>query len=1308
MLRKLLLGAWYIFFVVLMLLAFTISIARGYPSLYQKYLPVIQENISTLVGKPVHADSIRIDWYGITPFISTNNLSIYEDETQYDLLLNAEKATISLDLYKSLLQKKVVFKELTLIDSNLDLLRTADEKIILNGIDISERLSQRKKLEQKNKLIINLLDSTISIEDELKELNFFFDRVDISLGFSDENFNIKSEFILPETLGRSLTIVADIRDLDKGLKNIKGELYANGNNINLELINDFFPKSNLGVKKGNSDFQIWGDFSSLKQRTLSGKFSLRDLVYSEVDIPLLPTLINKEIIAVDTFFQFSGDMNNWKLALNEVNIQTTDHAWPGKQYEISCRSCEEQSYILAAALDYVNSDQLLCTLQHFPFIAERLNQVLSKIELHGELQDIKVLAEFGEKKITKYQYQASLLGANFSIPEYEFSASEVTGDVIGDHSAGEINFATQSTAIALNHLLNNPLENQNITGVIKWKLRKNDKLFALQKLNIESNDMSVDLQGLAHIIDGKPHVDIQLSIPEADVTEVKKYLPYKRMHPKLSKWLNESISSGIIKNGKLLIQGNPKNFPFKNKRGRFQVSAEIEKGVLDYRKNWPSAKDIVANFEINNDHLVLNATHGSILDSSLSHVHAEIADLKLPLLVINGTAAGPSNNILEYLQQSSLLSENSQVIKQISANGTSELNLNIKLTLTRKLEKQLLVSGEIEFKDTNISVKALSLPFTHVNGKLKFDQNGAQGKDLKAKLYGAPILASAEKLSEGRTKLLISGDLDLDSYLFENYRDLNKYLKGITDVSAEINIPKLDKNSSDKSLKVAVTSDLYGAQILLPEPFRKEPNDSRQLVIHSKHQQGENSEVFANLNSQYFMKAIFGKESGKLSAMNVHMGNEQFIMPESGIKISGRLKHVNLNQWRDIISSNEEKNVEVNEIDLYVNQMKLGNIEIDNVDFHTRKKEKFWIGEIHSSVAKGGFEYPVDSESGSVATFDFDYLRFPSANNESEDEATSFDPRSLPALVANTKEFKYKDAAFTDVSLKTKPSEHGLTIDSLQGSGNDLHVSSNGAWNIEDDNSHITQLLITLQTDNIQNSLTGLGFDSAVTGGRGRVTADFRWPKAPYQFSLASVSGNVNIRLNDGAISSVEPGGAGRLIGLVNLGEISRRLSLDFTDFFSKGYSFEKIRGDLQFKDANLTTENLKVKGPSADILIQGRTGITAKDYDQIVTVTPHVSGGLPWIGLAVGGPLGAVGVIVGEKIAKTIGVDVDKVTEVKYSMTGSWEDPKLEPIARKVAENSTNNQGQLSPNSTSQNSPQVSPQAPQSESKESSDTATP
>ena len=1278
MLHKILLGIWYLIVSILILLALANSVARGYPELYQKYLPTIQENISVVLGKPVSADSIRIDWQGITPLITTKNLSIFEDESQYDQLLNVDEAIINLDLFKSLINKKVIFKELIFVAGNLEVVRTVDEKIILNGIDISERLEKKKQFDQESKFKISLLDSSISINDEVRKLNYFFDRVDIALGFSGERFQVSSRFILPDTLGKTLELVADIRNLDKGLKNVKGTLYSKGEDINLELINDFFPNFNAGIKKANSDFQVWGDFNSLSKRSLLGSVNLRNIVYRDTVTPISKVKDQAEISSIDTKFQFNGDVNNWKLSLSDVSIQTPEHEWPGKQYEISCQGCEEESFVLSAALDYLNIDQIIVTLQHFPFIAEPLDEMFNKIEIHGELLSSKLQAELNQKEIQKYDYQTRLQGVGFSIPEYDFTASHLDGEVVGDHQKGSITLTSDSVTVALNKLLNQPLENQTINGLLSWKLDQDEKLFSLQNMSVKSNQMHASVQGVARIINDIPYVDIQLAIPEVQATTIKKYLPYKRMKPKLSKWLSESISGGTIRNGKLLIHGNPKNFPFKDKPGRFLITADIEEGLLEYRPSWPSARDIVADFEITNNYLELNAKQGSILDSSLTNVEAKIEDLKLPRLVINGSAAGPAKNILEYLKQSSLLPENSQVLKQISASGRSMLDLEIVLTLTKKLEKQRLVSGELEFKNAGIHVNALSLPFTDLNGKLRFDKNGADGKGITADLFGAEITAMAEKSNSGRTNLFLSGELDLDQYFSSNYTKLSKYLSGTAPITADIDIPKFGKEAIDKSLKINVESDLFGAKIALPEPFEKDFDDSRRLSIHTQHQKNEDSLVYANLNSQVFMQAVLDKKSSKLSKMEVRMGNEQFVLPNSGIKISGRLKQLDLSQWRALLNQEKENEISVNEISLSINQVSLGKLNLDNVDFNVEKRDQFWSGDITSSVAKGQFEYPVNADSGSVATANFDYLRFNLENKDTDEQATEFDPRSLPALVVSTKEFKYKDAVFTDVNLKTKPSENGLVIDSLQGKGKDLIVSANGSWNVEADDSQNTKLVINLQTKNIQNSLTGLGFDSAISKGEGRVAANFLWPSAPYQFSLASVAGNANLRFKDGVISSVEPG-AGRLIGLVNLGEITRRLSLDFTDFFSKGYSFDKIRGDLVFKDANLTTDNLKIKGPSADVLIQGRTGITARDYDQVATVTPHVSGGLPWIGLAVGGPIGAVGVIVGEKIAKSIGMDVDKVTEVKYSMTGSWDDPKVEPIARKVADKNRTSQGQPS-----------------------------
>lgn len=1268
MLRKIILSGWYLLVVALIMLAIVISVMRGYPSIYQHYLPAIQDNISSILGKPVQVDSIRIDWRGITPKITAKNFSIFGDVDSYDQMLNVDQAEIFVDVYRSIISKNFIFKELTLDGGNLEVIRTVDERIVLNGIDISERLMARKNSNQSNKLKVNLLNSTISIVDEIRKLDYFFDQVDVVLGFTDDRFKVSSKFDLPKTLGDSLIVTADIHDFHKGFKNIKGKFYTKGENINLELLHDYFPALHVGIKKGESDFQVWGDLNSLNQRRIVGNLVVYDLLYQDIEIPITKIPQAQEITKLSANFRLTGDIQDWHLALNEVEIQCAEDKWPGKQYEVSCVDCGENDFIFIAAMDYINSDQLLSTMQRFPYVAEKLNDALAGVEIHGVLQKSKLLAQLKNNQLIKYAYNSSLQQADLSLPGSEFSVNSVSGDVVGNHRNGSIDLVSNDVSVNIGKVLRQTLEQQDIKGLVKWQLENEMLTVAMQDVTVESKEMVASVQGTLQLKDNNPYVDIQILIPQVQAETIKQYLPYKKMRPRLVTWLNEGVVSGVLKDGKLLFHGNMKNFLFTDKPSSFELSASIEDAILDYRKDWPRLSDVNALLEIKDDYLGVIANQGTILDSSIRQVYARIDNLKLPKLVIDGEVAGPANNILTYLQQSSILPENNGVVKNIGLSGNTKLDLDLSFTLTKKLQKQNLVSGVIEFDNTGLNVNALSLPFEKLNGKLSFDKDGAEGSGVHGELYGMPIKLDGKKVDNGRTLLSVSGDVDLDAYLSSNYTKLNEYIKGTTFVSSTVSLPSFDKKNNDKSVIVNAESDLYGVTALLPEPFRKAFDETRNISIQTINKPDSDGSIYGNLQDKIYMQGFIAQGTRNLSNMELRMGDDQFNLPPEGLKISGNLNEIDITQWKDIVQAERNKGFELKEIDVNVNKVTLANLDLEKVDFHATKNSKFWTGDIDSSIAKGSFDYPVDFDSGSVATASFDYLIFKTKQNESSStKTTDIDPRNLPALVINAKRLEYEEAIFNNVALKTKPSPKGQTIDALHGSGKDLKVSANGIWEVNEDNLQTTNLVMNLNSENIENSLQGLGFDSAVTGGDGRVSANFTWPKAPYQFSLATVTGSANLRMNDGTIASVEPGNAGRLIGLVNLSEISRRLSLDFTDFFNKGYAFEKIRGDFKFKDENLTTENLKIKGPAADLLIQGRTGINAKDYDQIITVSPSVSGGLPWIGLAVGGPLGAVGVIVGEKIAKSIGMDVNKVTEVKYSLTGSWDDPVIEPLSQKV-----------------------------------------
>lgn len=173
-------------------------------------------------------------------------------------------------------------------------------------------------------------------------------------------------------------------------------------------------------------------------------------------------------------------------------------------------------------------------------------------------------------------------------------------------------------------------------------------------------------------------------------------------------------------------------------------------------------------------------------------------------------------------------------------------------------------------------------------------------------------------------------------------------------------------------------------------------------------------------------------------------------------------------------------------------------------------------------------------------------------------------------------------------------------------------------------------------------------------------------------FSLANVNGTLNLDIKKGQMLNLKPT-AGRLFGLLSLQTLPRRLSLDFRDLFSKGFSFDHIDGIFTLENGNAYTNNLSMRGPSANIIVTGRTGLRTQDYDQIVTVTPQVSNSLP-VASALFGPIGVgVGAVIflAGEMFDSIPEQIDKLLRYQYSITGSWDDPVVEKIKRGTEEKS-------------------------------------
>jgi uncharacterized protein YhdP len=118
---------------------------------------------------------------------------------------------------------------------------------------------------------------------------------------------------------------------------------------------------------------------------------------------------------------------------------------------------------------------------------------------------------------------------------------------------------------------------------------------------------------------------------------------------------------------------------------------------------------------------------------------------------------------------------------------------------------------------------------------------------------------------------------------------------------------------------------------------------------------------------------------------------------------------------------------------------------------------------------------------------------------------------------------------------------------------------------------------------------------------------------------------------------------------------LPRRLSFDFNDVFGKGFGFDSIKGDFKLSNGSAYTDNLKVRGPAAEITVTGRTGLRRRDYDQQMVVIPHIGSSLPVVGAVVGGPIGAVA---GLAVQTVLGKGLNHAIVQRYRITGSWDKP--------------------------------------------------
>jgi uncharacterized protein (TIGR02099 family) len=574
------------------------------------------------------------------------------------------------------------------------------------------------------------------------------------------------------------------------------------------------------------------------------------------------------------------------------------------------------------------------------------------------------------------------------------------------------------------------------------------------------------------------------------------------------------------------------------------------------------------------------------------------------------------------------------------------------------------IEGTLDLDKASLADSRWDLAFTDVSGRTRFTHKGFATENLKVRLENQPGVFN---LRVGNT----TGDAAAEAIatldgrftaatMISRYADLawlKPWMSGTGNWKVAVRIPTGTKTSHAPS-QLRISSDLVGVGMSMPAPLKK----SEQAALPMDLQAAlpiDQGDINLRLGELMRMRAQARKGAPMIGAIQFGDGALP-AFPNAGLSVRGRVATLDSTGWVGFsgkdVSGKGDSSSPVHDVDVQAAQL----IFIDRA-FADARLQLSRNGALTQIVTKGkgidgSIDIPGDLSHGVQGRFASLYLPSEATASAGPTPASveGEDPASLPAMHFSIADLRIGDAQLGKAELATSPIATGMRVDKFQTQTKNLSLNAAGEW-VRAGSGTRSNFRLDFSANSLGQMLDALGYADMVEDGKTKATLTGSWPGSPGAFALANMSGTLRAEVGEGRLLDVEPGGSGRILGLISLTEIPRRLSLDFSDFFKKGFSFNVARGDFVFSDGRARTENLRIDGPAAEIRVSGTTGLREQVYDQRVEVLPKAGGILPAIGFFAGGPAGAA---VGAMAQAVLQRPLKQTTRVVYRVTGPWAKP--------------------------------------------------
>ncbi|MEO7323531.1 MAG: YhdP family protein [Dokdonella sp.] len=1236
-------------------------------ALTQLAMPWLERNpqyverwLSQRLDRPVKIARLSGAWVGGGPLLALENVQIGARNADQGMF-SIPHAELAFDLY-ALFQRNRAVSEFRLSGVELKLVHEGDTWR-LRDLDLgsSEKTNDPFSMGALGAVEISRLK--LGIEDT--EHN-------VHLALEVPVLRVLNHGAVTRVLGRVRLPDADdtpplefVADLD--INSRSGQLYVGGRDVDLGRLAAGQAPAGIELAAGHGAIQLWAQINAAQVDDVRMRVDLHDAQFSgaapvtiDASTAITPRVAFDHLAFVARWMRETG---GWTFDVADLVADSNSTRVPAR-LTIERRGNEDNARYRAGAAALP-----LQPLGDFAMLAQPASEKLRRWLYLAHPQGTLASADLRWAGVDDYDVNASLRGVALASVDVVPGIDLLDLDLHGDEQSVLAQLPQQALRVDYPRVFRKPfLLNQFGGDVVARRIDEGWRV-ETDRLGFEGVGYGGELRGGLNLIaDRKPSVDMYVALSHADVVSAKLFWPTTSMSAKAINWLDRALVGGRVVDGRVALIGDLANWPFHDDSGRMIARAELVDTTLDYDSSWPRAEKLHAIATFINDSVQLDADSAEAMGNHISEVHGVIPDFGPLVLDLAVKGEGSGANLLGFLRATPIGKRRQEQLKDIAISGKG--NVAFTLNLPIKQIESLNLDGGIDLVGAKLDHNTYDLHFIDANGHLRFNQKGfsadaldVQFREHKAKLSIAigNYVADAKHAFEAG----LIGRFPATTVFADVPVLLPALVKfpGESEWSANVSVD--DSSDAGSHSRLIVSSDLRGTAIDLPAPLAKSADEARPFRLGlDLPYAGQSFE--ATLGQ---LVAVNGRlpGAGRAFAGRVQFGAQKPLDPPAqGVVVGGRMPQLDVGAWIDLIERDAGGTTGgvVQEIDVRADDFVFADRHFDDMHMVVGGDSRVTTIQLDGAAIAGKLEIPKSDASGRGVDARFERIHWPEAPAETADSESSafanIAPGSLPALRINVDDFQLGKASFGSAEFRSHPIANGMQVDALNSQSPNVSMKASGDWtgNARENSS---RMAIELTAQNLGHMMDALGFPGLIDGGSTRATIDAAWLGPPSAFALPKLDGTLSIDVAEGRILDVEPG-AGRIFGLFSLGEIRRRLSLDFSDFFQKGLSFNSIVGSFRLGGGNAYTDDLKIKSPAADIVVTGRTGLRAKDYDQLMVVNPHAGATLPIVGALAAGPVGAAaGLVMQGILNKPLG----KAVGSRYQVTGSWDKPKILLLAR-------------------------------------------